>query len=614
MKKLKRGKANGPDNIPNEALIEADEETLETLRHVFNNITEERSIPEQWQKGQINRIYKGKGKRGKCSNERGITLSSNMGKTYERIINERASQEVHMSNDQAGGKKGTATVDHLAILKEAIDEAKKRKKPAYMVFLDVTKAYDKAWLDAIMYVMHKEGLNTPEWDIIRKLNENLTANIQTKHGMTREIKITDSIRQGGVLSVLQYALMMDEISKEIKKKDLGIYIPSLGEKIGCLLWMDDVILITTEPEEMEEMLNTTDEIAGRYHIEFGEPKSKAMKIGGGKLKPAFKLGEMTLGYCDAYKYLGILQNEKNNMKDHIQALKGKVEAAYQTILAITGNRAFADIEMKTIWELIECTIIPIITYGCEVWNPRKHETKSLNSLMDNILRRVLMTPQSTPREALYIETGLLDPETISLKQKAMMNHRLTNNTNQRLQKLATAAEPNLWKAQAGQAKDLLEITAEDTRGKKVSVKARIKAKAARYFKEKIEKDGTEKSKIKYLLEGRPDWKPSCKQKYLAELSRQNVSTIFQARTRMIDVKNNFRNKYPDITCRACGINPETQEHVLETCQTLHANPCNVVKIEDIFEIDPTALQVTANKIRTTLEKLTSPDVQLSHLG
>ena len=99
-----------------------------------------------------------------------------------------------MSNDQAGGKKGTATVDHLAILKEAIDEAKKRKKPAYMVFLDVTKAYDKAWLDAIMYVMHKEGLNTPEWDIIRKLNENLTANIQTKHGMTREIKITDSIR------------------------------------------------------------------------------------------------------------------------------------------------------------------------------------------------------------------------------------------------------------------------------------------------------------------------------------------------------------------------------------------------------------------------------------
>ena len=105
-----------------------------------------------------------------CNNEGRITLSSNIGKAYERIINDRANQKVHMSNDQAGGKKGTATVDHLAILHEAIHEARSNKKQAYMVFLDVTKAYDKAWLDAIMYVMHKEGLDTPEWDIIRKLN------------------------------------------------------------------------------------------------------------------------------------------------------------------------------------------------------------------------------------------------------------------------------------------------------------------------------------------------------------------------------------------------------------------------------------------------------------
>ena len=38
--------------------------------------------------------------------------------------------------------------------------------------------------------------------------------------------------------------------------------------------------------------------------------------------------------------------------------------------------------------------------------------------MNNILKRILMEPQSTPhhREALYIETGLLDPEAIRLKK------------------------------------------------------------------------------------------------------------------------------------------------------------------------------------------------------
>jgi hypothetical protein len=34
----------------------------------------------------------------------------------------------------------------------------KKKKKTYITFLDVTKAYDKAWLDGIMYVMDKQGV------------------------------------------------------------------------------------------------------------------------------------------------------------------------------------------------------------------------------------------------------------------------------------------------------------------------------------------------------------------------------------------------------------------------------------------------------------------------
>ena len=73
------------------------------------------------------------------------------------------------------------------------------------------------------------------WNIIRKLNQGLKAKIKTKDGITREINIKDSIRQGGVLSVLQYATVMDEIAKEIQKTNIGIEIPGSNTKIGCLL-------------------------------------------------------------------------------------------------------------------------------------------------------------------------------------------------------------------------------------------------------------------------------------------------------------------------------------------------------------------------------------------
>jgi hypothetical protein len=263
IKSLKRNKSTGPDRIPNEIFIEASKGTINTYKHIFNHILETRQIPQQWQRGELIRLYKGKGTKGKCSSERGITLASNTGKVFERLINNRAIERVSMTDAQAGGRKGRATDDHILTLKQLIQINDNNKKPTYITFLDVTKAYDKAWLDAIMHVMHKQGLVTSLWTVIKNLNENLTAKIATKYGHTREIKITDSIRQGGVLSVLEFALLMDEISKEIKKQNLGTPIPNSEEKVGCILWMDDVLLITPCPKEMQQMLDIVNELAGR---------------------------------------------------------------------------------------------------------------------------------------------------------------------------------------------------------------------------------------------------------------------------------------------------------------------------------------------------------------
>ena len=51
---------------------------------------------------------------------------------------------------------------------------------------------------------------------------------------------------------------------------------------------------------------------------------------------------------------------------------------------------------------------PIITYACELWDPNKEEKGTINRILDNIIKRVLMVPTSTPRENVYIETGIKD--------------------------------------------------------------------------------------------------------------------------------------------------------------------------------------------------------------
>ena len=44
--------------------------------------------------------------------------------------------------------------------------------------------------------------------------------------------------------------------------------------LTCLLWMDDVLLLETRPEENQELLNITNKVAEIYHIEFGREKAK----------------------------------------------------------------------------------------------------------------------------------------------------------------------------------------------------------------------------------------------------------------------------------------------------------------------------------------------------
>ena len=115
------------------------------------------------------------------------------------------------------------------------------------------------------HICHAQGRHRPtNMEVSKELNSNLKATLKTKHGNTCKSNIKDSIRQGGVLSVIQYALLMDDINKEIIKEDIGPKIDCTKEPIGCLLWMDDVALISNDPNELQKMLNIINEVANRY--------------------------------------------------------------------------------------------------------------------------------------------------------------------------------------------------------------------------------------------------------------------------------------------------------------------------------------------------------------
>ena len=258
--------------------------------------------------------------------------------------------------------------------------------------------------------------------------------------------------------------------------------------------------------------------------------------------------------------------------------------------------------MQAVWKLVQTCVVPIITYASETWHLLKNETKRLNQALDKILRRILMTPDSTPREALYIETGLLDIETIADSKRLNMKARLNRDKSDMMAKILSYPECQ-WEKDTARAMEKNHITPSDLTGSKNQVKETVRKAVEAKFKRVAESASPGKSKLTYFLEGKCDWQSGKRANYMNELTRKQTSLIFKARTRMIKVKGNYKNGQNDLTCRICKNNEETQTHILEECLALHQNDTTKIPRHQLFSTDIGTLRTVAYKIENILEKL-----------
>ena len=88
--KLKQGKSPGPDGILPEHIIHSGPIFKLWLKKIFNYIISLEVVPQSFSNTTIVPIYKGKGRDPmQTSNYRGISLTSVIGKLFERIILKR---------------------------------------------------------------------------------------------------------------------------------------------------------------------------------------------------------------------------------------------------------------------------------------------------------------------------------------------------------------------------------------------------------------------------------------------------------------------------------------------------------------------------------------------
>ena len=147
IRKIKNGKAAGPDGIIGELLKYGykNDSILSFLVSFFNILFDKGIFPENWSESIILPLYK-KGKINAPGNYRGISLCDVMSKVYSSIINARLQDWVETNNItgeyQAGFKRNYSTVDHMFTLMSFVQKQFFLKRKLYVAFIDFEKAFD----------------------------------------------------------------------------------------------------------------------------------------------------------------------------------------------------------------------------------------------------------------------------------------------------------------------------------------------------------------------------------------------------------------------------------------------------------------------------------------
>ena len=142
LRRMKKGKAVGPDELPVEVWKCMGKMGIKFLTRLFNRLLMSERMPEQWRSVLI-RIYKNKGDAQCCGNYRGIKLMNHTMKIWERIIEARLRDRLEISKQQYGFMPGKGTTDAMFALRMLMEKYREGQKELHCVFVDLEKAYDR---------------------------------------------------------------------------------------------------------------------------------------------------------------------------------------------------------------------------------------------------------------------------------------------------------------------------------------------------------------------------------------------------------------------------------------------------------------------------------------
>ena len=213
--KLKNNKSSGLDSIRNEMIKSGANILLPCLNKLFNLIFSSGHYPSAWAKGYISPIFK-TGDNSNPDNYRGITITSNIGKLFNIVLNSRLDTFLEenkiIDNVQIGFTKNARTSDHMFVMKSLIDKCiNVNGGKLYSCFVDFRKAFDSVIHPGLQVKLRELDINGKFYDILCSLYAKSCVCVRFGDHRTDLFESKVGVRQGDVLSPNLFKIFINDL-------------------------------------------------------------------------------------------------------------------------------------------------------------------------------------------------------------------------------------------------------------------------------------------------------------------------------------------------------------------------------------------------------------------
>ena len=390
-KQIVEGKAFGDDGIPPEVMKRIDLDDI--ILDFCNTALCDGDIPEHWKHSNIVPVPK-KGDLTKADNYRGISLTSIVSKTMNRMILNRIKPSIEqlLRDNQNGFRPGRSTTSHILALRRILEGAKAKNLPAVLTFIDFKKAFDSVHRGILMKILRAYGLPPVIVDLIERMYTGTIAKVITADGLTEAFRILAGVLQGDTLAPYLFVIVIDYIMTTAidPNQVLGLTITPAksrrvkAERLADAEFADDVALLNDTIEDAQALLSSLEAAAEAVGLRMNESKTKYMAI---NIPDSTTAGLKTssgelLEQVEDFVYLGAWVGSTEH--DFI-VRKAKAWAACHKMKKIWKSKLRKDLKIR----LFQATVESILLYGSETWTITKALEKKIDGCYTRMLRMAL---------------------------------------------------------------------------------------------------------------------------------------------------------------------------------------------------------------------------------